>query len=104
MKKGRQYRSDNQIFLYFLKNDRSNSSKFIFSFSYYATASTSESVLIIGGYTAFQSYTSTIAEYKDGTWKNVGNLMQARYGHGAISDTSGSITMVVGGYPNRGSS
>ena len=69
----------------------------------YATASTSESVLIIGGDTG-TSYTSTIAEYKDGIWKNIGNLMQARYGHGAISDTSGSITMVVGGYPNRGSS
>ena len=44
------------------------------------------------------TYTSTIAEYKDGNWKNVGNLAQARYGHGAI--TSGSITMVVGGWAN----
>ena len=62
----------------------------------YASASTSDSVLIIGGFTAGSpDYTSTIAEYKDGNWKNVGNLAQARYRHRAI--TSGSITMVVGG-------
>ena len=69
----------------------------------YATASTDESVFIIGGYTAGSpSYISTIAEYKDGNWKNVGNLAQARYAHGAI--TSGSITMVAGGVSNDGSS
>ena len=67
----------------------------------YASASTSDSVLIIGGFTAGSpDYTSTIAEYKDGNWKNVGNLAQARRCHGAI--TSGSITMVVGGIPNSG--
>ena len=80
------------------KNSRIN---FNFRISYCATASTNESVLIIGGFTGgFPYYTSTIAEYKDGSWKNVGNLAQARYGHGAI--TSGSITMVVGGIPNGG--
>ena len=52
----------------------------------YASASTSDNVLIIGGFTAGSpDYTSTIAEYKDGNWKNVGNLAQARYGHGAIT-------------------
>ena len=62
----------------------------------YATVSTSDSVLIIGGFTAGSpDYTSTIAEYKDGNWKNIGNLAQARHAHGAI--TSGSIIMVVGG-------
>ena len=45
---------------------------------------------------------STIAEYKDGNWKNIGNLAQARAGHGAI--TSGSVTMVAGGQSNDGSS
>ena len=80
--------------------NRKNS--FIFRISDYATASTSDSVLIIGGLTrGSPSRTSTIAEYKDGNWKNVGNLAQARYGHGAI--TSGSVTMVVGGYPISGS-
>ena len=69
--------------------------------SNYATASTSEGVLIIGGYTdGSPSYTSTIAEYKDGNWKNLGDLTQSRSSHGAI--TSGSITMVVGGNPNIG--
>ena len=68
----------------------------------YATASTSDSVLIIGGNTGVSPYTSsTIAQYKDGIWKNIGNLAQARRAHGAI--TSGSITMVVGGWPNSGS-
>ena len=86
--------------MYFHKR---NENKLNFRILNYATAATSESVLIIGGDTG-TSYTSTIAEYKNGIWKNVGNLMQARYGHGAISDTSRSITMVVGGYPNRGSS
>ena len=56
----------------------------------------------MGGYTnGSPSYTSTIAEYKDGIWKAVGNLAQARRYHGAI--TSGSTTMVVGGSPNSGS-
>ena len=58
-------------------------------------------MLIIGGYTAGSPmFSSTIAEYKDGNWKNVGNLAQAQHAHGAI--TSGSITMVVGGYPYSG--
>ena len=73
----------------------------IFRISHYAVASTDESVYIIGGYTAASSYyTSTIAEYKDGDWRNVGSFAQGRGFHGAI--TSGSITMVVGGYPNSG--
>ena len=79
----------------------SHLNSFIFRISHYATASTDESVYIIGGYIAGSpSYTSTIAEYKDGDWKNVGNLAQGRHAHGAI--TSGSTTMVVGGIPNSG--
>ena len=74
-----------------------------FSIAYYATASTPESVLIIGGYTyGSPSTISIIAEYKNGSWTNIGNLAQARYGHCAI--TSGSITMVVGGDTYSGSS
>ena len=77
--------------------------KLIFRISIYATASTDESVLIIGGYTGGSPrYSSTIAEYKDGNWKNIGNLAQARAGHGAI--TSGSVTMVAGGESNDYSS
>ena len=67
----------------------------------YATASTVDSVYIIGGMTnGSQVYTSIIAEYKDGYWKHVGDLVQARGSHGAI--TSGFSTMVVGGYSNSG--
>ena len=80
--------------------NRKNS--FIFRISTYATASTSDSVLIIGGFTnGSPSKTSTIAEYKDGNWRNVGKLAQARQSHGAIA--SGSVTMVVGGDPISGS-
>ena len=69
----------------------------------YATASTDESVLIIGGYTGGSpSIISTIAEYKNGSWKNIGNLAQARYRHSAI--TSGPVTIIVGGWPYSGSS
>ena len=45
--------------------------------------------------------TSTIAEYKDGSWKHAGNLAQAKRNLGAI--TSGSITMIVGGLPGSDS-
>ena len=69
-----------------------------FSLSYYATASTAESVFVIGGYTRDSSTglrTPIIAEYRDNQWFNVGNLNQSRHGHGAI--TAGSLTMVLGG-------
>ena len=95
----KQYHFYNPILL----SSREYLNSFIFRITYYATASTRESVLIIGGYTkGSPPYSSTIAEYKDGSWKNVGNLAQARHGHGAI--TSGSVTMVVGGQPNGGGS
>ena len=71
--------------------------KLQFRIAYYATASTDESVLIIGGFTGGSpNIILTIAEYKNGSWKNIGNLVQARYDHGAI--TSGSVTMIVGRY------
>ena len=54
--------------------------------------------MILGGYSG--EIISTIAEYKYGSWKNIGNLAQARKFHGAI--TSGSITMIVGGDPKSG--
>ena len=72
--------------------------------AFYATASTDESVFIIGGHTGGWGHTgrwgrsSIIAEYKDGSWRNVGNLAQGRNTHSAIN--FGSAIMVVGGYPN----
>ena len=62
------------------------------------TAHTDESVFIIGGRQYGRGVhvpTRTIAEYKDGRWSNVGNLVQARAGHKAI--TLGSTVMIVGG-------
>ena len=81
--------------------------KFHFRITNYATTSTEESVLIIGGITNGSPGTngriiSTIAEYKNGSWKNVGNLAQARNSHGAI--TSGPFTIIVGGNAYSGSS
>ena len=75
-----------------------------FSIADYSTASTDESVLIIGGltYRGSPPTISVIAEYKNRSWTNIGNLAQPRYGHGSI--TSGSVTMVVGGWAyNSGS-
>ena len=74
--------------------------KLHFRIGFYATASTDESVLIIGGDT-YGDTISIIAEYKNGSWKNIGNLAQARDSHGAI--TSGSVTMILGGYVDSGS-
>ena len=71
----------------------------IFRISHYATSSTNESVYIIGGYTngnsAYRS--TTIAEYKEGSWKVVGNLAAGRNSH--CTTTSGYTTMVAGGNP-----
>ena len=73
---------------------------YFFRISFYATASTDESVFIIGGLHNGGSITrsSRIAEYKDGSWKNVGNLAQARHNLSAIN--FGSAIMVVGGDPD----
>ena len=74
----------------------------IFRLQEYATASTSDAVYIIGGYTGCwsKSRLSTIAEFKDGRWRRAGNLANSRIKHGAI--TLGSLTMVVGGYTGVG--
>ena len=78
------------------------SDKLIFRISSYATASTDDSVFIIGGFTNYRlgSRTNVIAEYKDGKWKNAGKLAQARSYHGAI--TFESTTMVLGGWRQEG--
>ena len=64
------------------------------SISYYATASTSSSIFILGGYTG-RERSGLIAEYKDEEWFYAGRLNRARDSHNAI--TSGDLTMVVGG-------
>ena len=70
-----------------------------FRIASYATASTAESIYIIGGVHHWKgdlnSVTSNIVEYKNGNWEKVGNLANPRWNLGAI--TSGSLTMIVGG-------
>ena len=64
----------------------------------YATASTEESVYIIGGNSHYDRITA-IGEYRDGKWSIAGNLSQARDSHAAIS--FGAYTMIVGGSINH---
>ena len=60
----------------------------------YSTAATDEAAYIIGGYDS--SYRlATIAEFKNGQWRRLSDLTQARAIHGSIS--VGQQTMVVGG-------
>ena len=47
-----------------------------------------------------QIFSTTIAQYKDDIWTIAGNLRQARRGHGAI--TVKGKTMIIGGYPQSG--
>ena len=42
-----------------------------------------------------ESETTIIAEYRDGNWNNIGNLLRKRGYHSAIK--SGSDVMVIGG-------
>ena len=71
--------------------------KLFLSIKAYATASTKESIFILGG--TVKSHptqkTSRVAEYKAGIWKHVGDLAQAKSGIRAI--TSGPVTMIIGG-------
>ena len=62
----------------------------------YDTVSTKDSVLVIGGATNGTPYQiSIVAEYKDGSWGNIGNLARNRHNHKAIR--SGSNIMILGG-------
>ena len=57
----------------------------------YSTASTSEAAYIIGG-----RYTmNIIAEFKDGSWRQMGTLKKGRYFHGSIK--LGNDVMIIGG-------
>ena len=64
-----------------------------FSIKDYATASTSDSVFVIGGL-ANGYRTTVIAQFKDDDWFHAGNLKGSRYGHNAL--TFETMTMIVG--------
>ena len=64
---------------------------------YYSTAATDEAAYIIGGIQdkGSSGYSRTIAEFKNGLWRQLGDLAQGRHGHGSIS--VGQQTIIVGG-------
>ena len=59
--------------------------------SYYSTASTSEAAYFIGG----AQTKEIIAEFKNDTWRQLGNLTKGRYKQASI--TLGAETMIIGG-------
>ena len=65
----------------------------------YSTAATDEAAYIIGGSDG-SSYSQTIAEFRNGQWRKLGDLTQGRYWQASIS--IGHQTMVVGGYTTSG--
>ena len=69
---------------------------------YYSVASTNEAAFVIGGSERDgSSYLDVIAQFKDDQWSLYGKLQKRRFLHGSI--TSGSQTMVIGGFTNDGS-
>ena len=66
---------------------------------YYSTAATDEAAYIIGGYDN-SNYLKTIAEFKHGQWRRLGDLTQGRIAHGSIS--IGQQTLIVGGETKSG--
>lgn len=72
-----------------------------FRIGYYATTSTDSSVFIIGGFTG-RSELSTVAEYKNGEWKKVGDLIQPR--SSSVAFIVGSSIKIMGGLYGGGTS
>ena len=90
----------------------SNDKKLIFqpktysSIAYYATVTTSQGALIIGGYcdSCSPNYVATVASYKEDGWKKLDDLQSTRNGHRAIINGDkvfviGGIETKYGGYP-----
>ena len=66
----------------------------MFRISHYATASTNIAAYIIGGYDG-SNQVSTIAEFKNNNWQNIGNLKEPKEGLSAIFHDGEH--MIVGG-------
>ena len=60
----------------------------------YATTSTDSSVFVIGGFSGL-SVLSTVAEYKNGGWRKVGDLIQPRAS--SVAFIVGSSIKIMGG-------
>ena len=72
----------------------------ILRISYYATASTDSAAYIIGGYLRTESV-STIAEYKNNIWRNIGDLKEPKSSMSSILYNGEYI--LVGGYVDSSS-
>ena len=68
--------------------------------SHYATASTDSAAYIIGGFNQNYDIVSTIAEYKNNNWREIGYLNEPKYALSAIFNNGEYI--VVGGNVNFG--
>ena len=69
-----------------------------FSISHYATVTTSQGALIIGGYCYGckpNGVVATVASYNEDGWKKLDDLQSSREGHRAI--VNGDKVFVVGG-------
>ena len=63
----------------------------------YAATWTANEVYMFGGY--YSKSQAVIAKY-DGEWTNVGELVQGRYSHAAISHYG--VTLIIGGSTDNG--
>ena len=73
-------------------------SKLYYSISLYATVTTSQGALIIGGYCFNGQSTgpvATVASYNEDGWKKLDDLQSTRYGHRAIVNVD--KVFVIGG-------
>ena len=59
--------------------------------THYSTTSTSKAAYLIGG----AQTKELIAEFKNDSWRQLGNLTKGRYKHGSI--TLGTEAMIIGG-------
>ena len=65
----------------------------------YAATWTDDEVFIFGGWYS-KNDKRTIAKYSNGVWSNVGDLIQGRYSHAAISHNG--VTLIIGGSTDNG--
>ena len=70
--------------------------KYCFRIICYSTASTESAAYFIGGEDVGGKYFSTIAEFKDDEWRNIGDLVKARSSPSTI--IIGDEAVIVGGF------
>ena len=72
---------------------------YYFSICEYATVTTSQGALIIGGYAGSRPGVATVACYNNAGWSKLDDLQSTRYYHRAI--INGDKVYVVGGNGNK---